>query len=110
MPVHCTPDADVTTSTNKTTPTITNTAAAPSCHSMPCHHRWYWYMGGNLVPCVVPGAPNANGDVELHVELVGAAHLRAHDLLDLLLLARGDLEDELVVHLEQQPGTQPLVT
>src|SRR3954470_1297482 len=63
-----------------------------------------------LMPCVVPGATDAHGDVERDVEVVGAAHLVAHELLDLRLLARGDLQDELVVHLKQQPGPQALLT
>ncbi len=51
---------------------------------------------------LVPGAPEPDGHVQRHVELVGVAHLGAHQLLDLLALAGRDLEHEFVVHLQQQ--------
>ena len=50
---------------------------------------------------VVPGVPDADVDVERDVELGGVAHLVADELLDVVALAVGDLEDELVVDLEQ---------
>ncbi len=50
----------------------------------------------------VPGQAGADRDVERNVELVGGTHLAAHEVLDGLMLARGDLEDEFVVNLQQQ--------
>src|SRR4051794_25857388 len=53
---------------------------------------------------VVPSRADSDRDVERHIaERVGAGHLLPHDLLDLLSLARRDLEHQLVVHLQQQP-------
>src|SRR5690554_7915474 len=51
---------------------------------------------------VVPGAAETDGDVERHLQVRGGRHVLAHERLDRLLLARCDLEDELVVDLEQQ--------
>ena len=69
------------------------------------------YQAGNdpdalrpaLVAGVVPGGADPDGDVECHVQLVRRAHLPPHEFLDRLAFPGGDLEDELVVHLEQQP-------
>ena len=57
---------------------------------------------------VVPGAADADRDVEGHPQLVGGAHLPAYQGLDGLPLPRRHLEDQLVVHLQQHPAGQPL--
>src|SRR3954452_10518961 len=42
---------------------------------------------------VVPGVTDADVDVERHVELGGVPHLVTHELLEIVTLAGGDLED-----------------
>ena len=49
---------------------------------------------------VVPGAADADGDVELDGQPVGPAHLGPDQRLDRLPLPRRDLEHQLVVHLQ----------
>src|SRR5437660_9961624 len=58
---------------------------------------------------VVPGPTKADGDVERDVERVGSAHLPADQILDRLALPHRHLENELVVHLQEQPGAQAAV-
>ncbi len=55
------------------------------------------------VRCVVPGPAHPDIDVERHVHLRRVPHLVSHQRLDVVALTRGDLEHELVVHLEQDP-------
>ena len=53
-----------------------------------------------LMAGVVPGAADADGDVELDGQPVGPAHLGPDQRLDRLPLPRRDLEHQLVVHLQ----------
>src|SRR3954470_15854261 len=62
--------------------------------------------GSPSVCCLVPGSSVADRDVQRHRECVRATHSGAHYRLNDLLLAFGDLEHELVVHLQQQPRTE----
>src|ERR671914_188933 len=52
-------------------------------------------------------------DTDVHsqrrIEVVGAAHLRAHELACVRDLGLGNLEQELVVHLQDEAGTAALV-
>ena len=58
---------------------------------------------GVLVRGGVPAAAVADRHLERHVERVGAAHLVADQLLDLVAFPRRDLEQQFVVHLQQHP-------
>lgn len=51
----------------------------------------------------LPVGAHAHRHVQRRAELDGGAHLAAHQLLDLLPLARGDLQHDFVVDLEQHP-------
>ena len=55
----------------------------------------------------VPAAPEADRDVQRDRQVGGAAHLLADQRLERLVLARGHVEHELVVDLEQHPRPQP---
>jgi hypothetical protein len=59
-----------------------------------------------LVARLVPGAAGAHGDLQRHAEVVGGAHLGSHQVLQGGQLARGHLEDQFVVDLEQHPRAQ----
>ena len=56
-----------------------------------------------LVRRGVPAAAVADRYLQRHVQRVGAAHLVAHQLLDLVPFPRRDLEQQFVVHLQQHP-------
>lgn len=58
---------------------------------------------GRLVRGFVPGAADADGDVQGDGHLDGGAHVAADQFLQCLALARGDLEDQFVVHLQEHP-------
>ena len=57
---------------------------------------------------VVPAAAGADRDVERDGKIRGAAHLRAHQRRERLALARGHLEDQLVVDLQEHARAQAL--
>src|SRR4051812_47054534 len=53
-----------------------------------------------LVRGLVPGPAVADRDLQRHGQVVGRPHAVAHELLELLALALGDLEHQFVVHLQ----------
>ena len=53
---------------------------------------------------LAPGRPAPHRDLQGHGQLHGPPHLVAHDPLDLVGVAGGDLQEELVVDLEQDAG------
>ena len=52
---------------------------------------------------LVPGITHADAHVERNVHLDRRAHLTTDEILDLVALARRDLQHQLVVHLQQHP-------
>src|SRR5450756_2639566 len=61
----------------------------------------YLALGGH------PVGAHAHLDLERRIHLVGAAHGVAQQGYTLLDLGHGTLEDELVVHLEDEPRARP---
>ncbi len=76
-------------------------AAAPTLQSLAGYRITRRLMRGS-----VPAAAVADRHLQRHVQRVGAAHLVAHQRLDGVPLPLGDLEQQLVVHLQQHPGLQ----
>ena len=62
--------------------------------------------GANSVRGFVPVEAGAYGDVERDAQGGGAFHGRTDQVMGLVVLAGGDLDEQLVVHLEQHPGAQ----
>ena len=58
----------------------------------------------------VPVVADADVDGQRRVERIGAAHLLADEIAHGRSLHLGDLEQELVVHLEDEPGGAALLT
>ena len=52
--------------------------------------------------CVIPGSTETDRYLQRHREFDGRAHFFSHELLNLLVLARSHLNDELVVYLQTQ--------
>ncbi len=76
--------------------------------------------GGRVTPTVArtssasalrvgPGVAGADVNRERRVERIRRAHLLAHELLHHRRLCVGDLEQQLVVHLEDEPRASPLL-
>lgn len=65
--------------------------------------KGYWPATGASVHGVVPGPANPDTDLQRDVHLDGGAHLLANERLDWFALTRCDLQNELIVHLEQNP-------